>query len=90
MAASSAWSTRRRVRSGAGSMARLEAITTVAASKRLPDGRRSYVLDAGVNLIDTANIYTNGHSGKIIGDWFAARPGRRAARSRRWFPDSRP
>ena len=34
-------------------------------------------LDRGGNSIDTANIYTNGHSEKIIGDWFAARPGRR-------------
>jgi aryl-alcohol dehydrogenase-like predicted oxidoreductase len=34
-------------------------------------------LDRGGNFIDTANIYTNGHSEKIIGDWFAAHPGRR-------------
>ncbi|WP_345630681.1 aldo/keto reductase [Rugosimonospora acidiphila] len=34
-------------------------------------------LDRGGNVIDTANIYTNGHSEKIIGDWFAARPGLR-------------
>ncbi|GIH17744.1 aldo/keto reductase [Rugosimonospora africana] len=34
-------------------------------------------LDRGGNFIDTANIYTNGHSEKIIGDWFAARPGLR-------------
>jgi aryl-alcohol dehydrogenase-like predicted oxidoreductase len=33
-------------------------------------------LDRGGN-IDTANIYTNGHSEKIIGDYFAARPGLR-------------
>lgn len=31
-------------------------------------------LDRGGNSIDTANIYTNGHSEKIIGDYFAARP----------------
>ncbi|GAA0622372.1 aldo/keto reductase [Kutzneria viridogrisea] len=30
-------------------------------------------LDRGGNSIDTANIYTNGHSEKIIGDYFAAR-----------------
>ena len=34
-------------------------------------------LDRGGNFIDTANIYTNGHSEKIIGDFFAARKGRR-------------
>lgn len=34
-------------------------------------------LEAGGNSIDTANIYTNGHSEKIIGDYLAARPGMR-------------
>ena len=34
-------------------------------------------LDRGGNSIDTANIYTNGHSEKIIGDYLAARPGLR-------------
>ena len=34
-------------------------------------------LDGGGNFIDTANFYTNGHSEKILGDYFAARPGRR-------------
>jgi aryl-alcohol dehydrogenase-like predicted oxidoreductase len=34
-------------------------------------------VDAGGNAIDTANAYTNGHSEKIVGDWLAARPGRR-------------
>jgi aryl-alcohol dehydrogenase-like predicted oxidoreductase len=34
-------------------------------------------LDRGGNFIDTANGYTNGHSEKIIGDYFAARPGLR-------------
>jgi aryl-alcohol dehydrogenase-like predicted oxidoreductase len=34
-------------------------------------------LDRGGNIIDTANIYTNGHSEKIVGDFLAARPGRR-------------
>ncbi len=32
-------------------------ITTVFASKRLPDGRKSYILDAGVNLLFTATWY---------------------------------
>jgi aryl-alcohol dehydrogenase-like predicted oxidoreductase len=31
-------------------------------------------LDRGGNSIDTANIYTNGHSEKIVGDYFAGRP----------------
>jgi aryl-alcohol dehydrogenase (NADP+) len=34
-------------------------------------------LELGGNFIDTANFYTNGHSEKILGDWFAAHPGRR-------------
>ncbi|GGJ77704.1 aldo/keto reductase [Streptomyces camponoticapitis] len=33
----------------------------------------SAYLDRGGNAIDTANIYTNGHSEKIIGDYFADR-----------------
>ena len=34
-------------------------------------------LEQGGNFIDTANFYTNGHSEKILGDFFAASPGRR-------------
>jgi aryl-alcohol dehydrogenase (NADP+) len=34
-------------------------------------------LDLGGNFIDTANFYTNTHSERILGDWFAAHPGRR-------------
>jgi aryl-alcohol dehydrogenase-like predicted oxidoreductase len=34
-------------------------------------------LDRGGNVVDTANIYTNGHSEKIVGDFFAARSGLR-------------
>lgn len=34
-------------------------------------------LDRGGNFIDTANFYSNGHSEKILGDFFAARPGLR-------------
>jgi aryl-alcohol dehydrogenase-like predicted oxidoreductase len=37
----------------------------------------STYLDLGGNFVDTANFYTNGHSEKILGDYFAARPGRR-------------
>jgi aryl-alcohol dehydrogenase (NADP+) len=37
----------------------------------------STYLDLGGNFIDTANFYTNGHSEKILGDYFAARPGTR-------------
>jgi aryl-alcohol dehydrogenase-like predicted oxidoreductase len=31
-------------------------------------------LDRGGNVVDTANTYANGHSEKIIGDFFASRP----------------
>jgi aryl-alcohol dehydrogenase-like predicted oxidoreductase len=31
-------------------------------------------LDRGGNSIDTANIYTNGHAEKIVGDYFAGQP----------------
>ena len=34
-------------------------------------------LDRGGNFIDTANFYANGHAEAILGDWFAAHPGRR-------------
>jgi aryl-alcohol dehydrogenase-like predicted oxidoreductase len=34
-------------------------------------------LDRGGNFLDTANVYTNGHSEKIIGDYLARRPGLR-------------
>lgn len=34
-------------------------------------------VERGGNFIDTANIYTFGHSEKIIGDWMAAKPGQR-------------
>lgn len=34
-------------------------------------------LERGGNFIDTANVYTRGHSEKIIGDFFAARKDRR-------------
>lgn len=34
-------------------------------------------LDLGGNFIDTANLYTNGHSEKILGDFFARSPGQR-------------
>lgn len=37
----------------------------------------STYLDMGGNFVDTANFYTNGHSEHILGEYFAARPGRR-------------
>ncbi|XBS70150.1 aldo/keto reductase [Acerihabitans sp. KWT182] len=37
----------------------------------------STFLDRGGNFIDTANMYTKGHSEKIIGDFFARESGRR-------------
>jgi aryl-alcohol dehydrogenase-like predicted oxidoreductase len=48
---------------------------SVAESESMLD----HYLDHGGNFIDTANIYTNGHSEKIIGDYFATRA---AARDR--------
>jgi aryl-alcohol dehydrogenase-like predicted oxidoreductase len=46
---------------------------SVAASETM---LATYV-DRGGNFIDTANVYTNGHSEKIIGDYLAGRPGLR-------------
>lgn len=37
----------------------------------------SRFLERGGNFVDTANVYTNGHSEKIIGDHLAANPGLR-------------
>src|SRR4051794_40558189 len=34
-------------------------------------------LERGGNFIDTANLYTNGHAEKIVGDYLARQPGRR-------------
>ncbi len=47
--------------------------TTVEESEKI----LATYLDRGGNFIDTANLYTNGHSEKILGDFFAAQPGRR-------------
>jgi len=47
--------------------------TTVAESEKI----LAVYLHRGGNFIDTANFYTNGHSEKILGDFFAARPGLR-------------
>ena len=47
--------------------------TSVEESERI----LAAYLDLGGNFIDTANFYTNGHSEKILGDLFAAHPGRR-------------
>lgn len=47
--------------------------STVEESERV----LSTYLDLGGNLIDTANFYTNGHSEKILGDYFSGRPGLR-------------
>ena len=48
-------------------------------ASRSPRRSSTTYLDLGGNFIDTANFYTNGHSEKILGDFFAAQP--RAARS---------
>ncbi|MEV4311868.1 aldo/keto reductase [Actinocrispum sp. NPDC049592] len=37
----------------------------------------STYLDRGGNFVDTANFYTNGHSERILGDYFATQPGKR-------------
>ncbi|MCU1430735.1 MAG: aryl-alcohol dehydrogenase [Actinomycetia bacterium] len=47
------------------------------ASPETSEAMLAEYLDRGGNVVDTANIYTNGHSEKIVGDFFAARPGRR-------------
>ncbi|GAS89655.1 aldo/keto reductase [Mycolicibacterium brisbanense] len=47
--------------------------TSVEESERI----LATYLDRGGNFIDTANFYTNGHSEKILGDFFALSPGRR-------------
>jgi aryl-alcohol dehydrogenase-like predicted oxidoreductase len=47
--------------------------TTVEESERI----LSSYLESGGNFVDTANFYTNGHSEKILGDYFAKRPGQR-------------
>lgn len=47
--------------------------TTVEESERI----LAAYLDRGGNFIDTANFYTNGHSERILGDFFARSPGRR-------------
>ena len=44
--------------------------TSVETSEAMLDA----YLDAGGNSIDTANVYTEGHSDKVIGDFFVARP----------------
>jgi aryl-alcohol dehydrogenase-like predicted oxidoreductase len=47
--------------------------TSVEESERI----LATYLDRGGNFVDTANFYTNGHSERILGDFFAARPGLR-------------
>src|ERR1700754_5215704 len=47
--------------------------TTVAEAEKI----LATYLDRGGNFVDKANFYTNGHSEAILGDCFAAHPGRR-------------
>lgn len=42
-------------------------------------GVLDHYTEQGGNFIDTANIYTKGHSEKILGDWMADRSGRGSA-----------
>jgi len=41
-------------------------------------GQLARFLDAGGNLVDTANVYSGGSSEEIIGRWLAANPGHRS------------
>jgi aryl-alcohol dehydrogenase-like predicted oxidoreductase len=47
------------------------------ASATASEAMMTEYVERGGNFIDTANIYTNGHSEKIIGDYLSARPGLR-------------
>jgi aryl-alcohol dehydrogenase-like predicted oxidoreductase len=47
------------------------------ASAETSEAMLTDYLERGGNVVDTANIYTNGHSEKIVGDFFAARAGLR-------------
>jgi aryl-alcohol dehydrogenase-like predicted oxidoreductase len=47
------------------------------ASPQTSEAILAEYLDRGGNVVDTANVYTNGHSEKIVGDFFTARPGLR-------------
>jgi aryl-alcohol dehydrogenase-like predicted oxidoreductase len=54
------------------------ALGTMYFGSETPEADAFAVFDtfikAGGNLVDTANVYGNGVSEKIIGRWFAARP----------------
>ncbi|MDF1726715.1 MAG: aldo/keto reductase [Sulfitobacter sp.] len=58
---------------GAMSFAGIYGDATVEESHAVLDACRA----AGANHIDTSNVYGNGRSEEIIGQWFAARPGAR-------------
>jgi aryl-alcohol dehydrogenase-like predicted oxidoreductase len=47
------------------------------ASPEVSSAILSEYLDRGGNFLDTANIYTNGHSEQLVGEFLAARPGLR-------------
>jgi aryl-alcohol dehydrogenase-like predicted oxidoreductase len=47
------------------------------ASPETSEAILSEYLDRGGNFVDTANVYTNGHAEKIVGEFFASRPGLR-------------
>ena len=47
------------------------------ASAKDSEAILSRYFDLGGNFIDTANVYTKGHSEKIIGDWIKKKPIRR-------------
>ncbi|MBU8811069.1 aldo/keto reductase [Mycolicibacterium goodii] len=60
-----------------GAMTFGEDFGAVGASVEDSERILSAYLERGGNFIDTANFYTNGHSEKILGDFFARTPGRR-------------
>ena len=54
------------------------ALGTMYFGSETPEADAFAILDtfveAGGNLVDTANVYVNGVSEQVIGRWFAARP----------------
>jgi len=54
------------------------ALGTMYFGSETPEADAFAILDtfieAGGNLVDTANVYVNGVSEEILGRWFAARP----------------
>lgn len=60
-----------------GAMTFGEDAGSAGATVEASEGILNSYLDRGGNFVDTANFYANGHSEKILGDYFAARQGTR-------------